>query len=309
MKISVIIPVYNGEIYIDKCLSSLQEQAYQDWEAIIINDGSTDKSEKILQAYSSSDCRIKIISIPNSGVVQARDCGVRHASGEYIFFLDIDDTLVSHAFQVLIDKLTIYPEVDIVITGFNMIYDNNIGNFFYPNFNVSNELNYLRRVLIGKNGWELWAKLFRKNLFDSPLKLPVNIRIGEDAAVLVQLIVRAKVIVGCEEPVYNYIQYDESVSHRKSGELAEETLKAAFFIEGYLKTTSLYPDLKKEIGAMFLLFYSNSTRRGYLNRKHELVERIRKEHFSFSSFVLMPFYKAVYVVIYYWFGSIISKFI
>lgn len=309
MKISVVIPVYNGERYIETCLLSLQEQTYADWEAICVNDGSADRSEEILKTYAGKDSRIKIITQENRGVAKARDTGIRYAIGEYVFFMDVDDTLTADAFQILVLHIEIRPETEILVTGFNMVCGKRSISGKRPGFEVLCGRDYLKKVLTGKCGWELCAKMYKKDLFDRPLCMPYKIRVGEDGAVLVQLILRAKVIAGCNKPIYNYIQYNESVSHRKSGELAEETLKAAFFIERYLKTTSFYPDLKKEIDVMFLLFYSNSTRRGYLNRKHELVERIRKEHFSFSSFVVIPFYKAVYVVIYYWLGSIISKFI
>ena len=95
MTISFIIPVYNGERYISACLYSLLKQTYTDWQAILINDGSTDNSLSVLQSFAKSDSRFVVYSQNNQGVAIARNRGIKEAQGEYISFLDIDDTLVS----------------------------------------------------------------------------------------------------------------------------------------------------------------------------------------------------------------------
>ncbi len=309
MKISVIIPVYNGEYYITRCLLSLQKQNYIDWEAIFVNDGSIDSTEEILLVLSEQESRVKVISQPNRGVVKARDAGVACATGDYILFLDVDDTLEPHALEVVCDCFEKNPDADIVVTGFNIVSNGQCVSRKRSNIGRIMACEYLKRVLTGKNGWELCAKAYRKSLFTDLLELPKGIRVGEDAAVFVQLVTRARVVVGSESSIYNYIQNESSVSHQKSVILTEETLKAAFFIEDYLKRIEWAELLKREIDAMFLLFYSNSTRRGYLGRKHLLVKRIRKEHVSWNSLILLPWYRVVYVFLYYYFGQYISKII
>lgn len=309
MKISVVIPVYNGERYISGCLLSLQAQSYDDWEAIFVNDGSTDDSEKILSMLAIKESRIKIVSQSNNGVVKARDTGVACATGDYILFLDVDDTLEPFALQTIVDCCGKNPDTDIVVTGFNIVSKGRCVGRKRIDIDKITNYDYLKRILTGRNGWELWAKAYRRELFASSLKLPENIRVGEDAAIFVQLLTHARVIVGCNSPIYNYIQYGDSVSHRKSIVLAEETLKAAFFIENYLKQSNWYSAVKKEVDAMFLLFYSNSTRRGYLGRQHPLVRRIRKEHVSCRSLMLLPWKKTIYVFVYYYLGKYVSKFI
>lgn len=300
MKVSIIIPIYNGECYIHRCLESLQQQTYRYWEAICVNDGSKDNSEKLLLELSNADSRIKVISKNNEGVVKARELGVKHANGEYIMFLDVDDTLNRDALQLLINKITEHPEADIVVSGFNMVVNDKIKMVKKVNFDVLDNKSYLKRVLTGKNGWELWSKIYRKSLFDLPLKSPTHLRVGEDAAVFIQLITHAQYIIGTDTAIYNYIQYNSSVSHTKSVELAQETLQAAFFIESILHTTAYYHELKHDIDAMFLLFYSNSTRRGHLKRPSQLLTKLRKEHFSFSAFSKIPFHKALYILANYW---------
>ena len=105
MKFSVIIPVYNVETYLRECLDSVLNQTFSDWEAICVNDGSTDHSELILEAYAQKDARIHYVSKANGGTSTARNVGLRAAKGEYIVFLDGDDWLELNALQTLADHL------------------------------------------------------------------------------------------------------------------------------------------------------------------------------------------------------------
>ncbi len=99
-KISVIIPVYNVEKYLPRCLDSVLSQTFTDWEAVCVNDGSPDGSRKILQEYADRDCRIKIVDKPNGGLSDARNVGMQNASGEYVVFLDSDDFIHPQTFEI-----------------------------------------------------------------------------------------------------------------------------------------------------------------------------------------------------------------
>lgn len=305
MKISIVIPIYNGARYISSCLLSLRKQTYTDWEAVCVNDGSRDGSMQILLKHAKEDCRIRVISQENQGVVKARSVGIEQAQGEYVCFLDVDDTLQPDALKLMVREFDENPKADIVVSGFNLIARGKIKKRFCPNFSLLGSLDYMKRVLSGKNGWELWAKLYRRELFDEPLKLPLGMRVGEDASVFIQLVGRARFVAGCRMPLYNYIQHSESVSHRKSVQLAEETLRAGFFIEEYLRTTSCYEEIKNEIDAMFLLFYSNSLRRATLSRHHPLVMKLKTFHWKLPAFRRIRWYKALYVLLSYYLISLI----
>ena len=102
--ISIIIPVFNAEKYIEECINSILNQTYSKIEIIIINDGSTDNSEKICLELSKKDQRIKYIYQNNAGVTVARKTGVENATGEWISFVDADDILSPYAIQTLIEK-------------------------------------------------------------------------------------------------------------------------------------------------------------------------------------------------------------
>ena len=99
-KISVIIPVYNVEKYVGRCLDSVLGQTFTDWEAVCVNDGSPDRSREILAEYAERDRRIKIVDKPNGGLSDARNAGMRNASGEYVVFLDSDDFIHPRTFEI-----------------------------------------------------------------------------------------------------------------------------------------------------------------------------------------------------------------
>lgn len=105
MLFSLIIPVFNVEKYLGDCLDSVLDQSFQDWEAICVNDGSTDGSSSLLAGYAAKDARIKVVSQANAGTAVARNTGLKEASGDYIFFLDSDDWLEANALQILSEKL------------------------------------------------------------------------------------------------------------------------------------------------------------------------------------------------------------
>ena len=98
--ISVIIPVYNTERYLRRCLDSIARQTYTDWEALCVNDGSTDGSPAILREYASRDSRFRIISKPNGGLSDARNAGIAAAAGEYLNFVDSDDLIHPQTFEI-----------------------------------------------------------------------------------------------------------------------------------------------------------------------------------------------------------------
>lgn len=105
MLFSIIIPVYNVEEYLQDCLESVLNQSFADWEAICVDDGSTDGSLALLEQFAERDKRMKVVRQANAGTAAARNTGMKAASGDYIFFLDSDDWLESNALQAIADNL------------------------------------------------------------------------------------------------------------------------------------------------------------------------------------------------------------
>lgn len=120
VKISIIVPVYNAEEYLDSCISSILNQTLTNIEVILINDGSTDKSLEICNCYKNLDNRIKVFSIENSGSAKARNVGLNNAKGEYIGFVDADDYIEKEMYEVLFNKA---KEKSIDIVSCNLVRD------------------------------------------------------------------------------------------------------------------------------------------------------------------------------------------
>lgn len=118
-KISIIVPVYNVEKYVKRCIDSILNQTYKNLEVILINDGSTDKSGYICDMYAGNDDRIKVIHQINKGLSKARDRGIKESSGEYILFIDSDDWIECNALEILMNNVK-YEDIDILIYGYKV---------------------------------------------------------------------------------------------------------------------------------------------------------------------------------------------
>ncbi len=121
-KVSIIVPVYNVENYLNRCLDSLINQSFDDIEIICINDGSTDRSLEILKDYEKKDNRVKIINKENSGVSNCRNKGIKVSNGEYIVFVDSDDWIDIDTYEIMMDNIIKY-NADIAVSNINYVYD------------------------------------------------------------------------------------------------------------------------------------------------------------------------------------------
>lgn len=293
--ISIIIPCYNSEKTIRACLDSLLCQSYTYWEAICVDDGSTDTTYLVLDTYRKKDQRIKIFSNTNQGAAGARVEGISHISGEFVTFVDSDDTIEGDFLTFLFQSFD--SDVDIVITGFNTFDKTNKKCLRSYKEALLDRNRYIKEVLTGNYGWELCGKLFRADLFKEKLFTPKNLCIGEDALHFFQILTVTKKVYVVNRSLYNYRNTQNSASKVKSDELADQTLLAAFYIEKFLKNRLDCSALKNELDAMHLLFYSNATR-----RKKSLfwfspsVEKIYRERLSLSSLLQIQRMKACYIL-------------
>lgn len=115
--VSIIVPVYNGEKTIERCLRSIQNQSYSNIEIIVVNDGSTDHTKRVIEKYAAADSRFRYIEKPNSGVSDSRNAGMKEARGEYFQFVDGDDWLVKQATEEFV-KMAVAFECDMVISDY-----------------------------------------------------------------------------------------------------------------------------------------------------------------------------------------------
>lgn len=182
-KISILVPVYNVEKYLQRCVDSVLAQDFTNWEMILVDDGSPDRCPQMCDAFTAKDTRIKVIHQENRGAHAARKAGFEHAKGEYLVFLDPDDYLLPKALSSLYAK-AIESKYDIV-KGANLRVRNNgtssIETPILSGKEIVGEENYLFALLSYHILPYLWGGIYRKTLFSEEIfKSATNISIGED---------------------------------------------------------------------------------------------------------------------------------
>ena len=214
-KISVIIPVYNAEKYLSRCADSLLGQSFDDFEAIFVDDGSTDESLKILQDYAAGDKRIVLISQNNQGVSAARNAGINKARAPYICFVDADDYVHPEMFFCMLEVME-RERADIV----NCLISKTSAAAVYPLQSVKKDRLKVkvykdplkafmeeRRIQTGS-----YARLYKKKLLEG-IRFEPKIRY-EDIPFAVQVMNKAKSLALVSEPLYFYFQHPESFIHQ-----------------------------------------------------------------------------------------------
>lgn len=202
MKVSIIIPFYNSENYLSRCIESAAGQTYSDIEIILINDGSTDGSEKVCMSYAQSDPRIRLITQDNKGVSVARNAGLDAATGDLISFIDSDDYVENDYIEYLAGLLE-KSGSDMACCGHE---DNK--NTSEPRIITGSE-ECLKDYLTSKDIFaSVWGKIYRRSLFDG-IRFPEGKRF-EDNFVLFRLIGRCSLVAVGYLPKYHYIIRPES---------------------------------------------------------------------------------------------------
>ncbi|MGM8364861.1 glycosyltransferase family 2 protein [Virgibacillus sp. W0181] len=223
--ISISITVYNLEKYVEKCIESILNQEFTDFELIIIDDGSTDQSSEICKYYEQEDKRITYIYQPNQGVSAARNRAIEASTGKYILMADGDDQLESTMLAKLFD-LCESNSADIS-TCMNYLVDENSQILGTPTIStkvhlMSNE-EALFKMYRGKlTGYGLCNKLYRRELFKN-VSFPVD-RNFEDAAVQYRLILQANKVIFTEERLYFYVIHSESMTRKKLAKYSNKRL-------------------------------------------------------------------------------------
>lgn len=246
--VSVIIPVYNVEIYLRECLQSVIGQTYKNLEILLIEDGATDSSGKICDEIAKEDQRIKVFHRENEGVSAARNFGIEQASGEWIFFVDSDDMLDLYAIECAMESVK--DEDDICILGFKEIYDakeilatdregvrekirqierKDFRGLQFRIFNRDREAVCDRNLIKLSSPW----KIFRKKMIDDNiLRFEKGLPNGEDGVFNLYAYRYARHGIAIERPLYYYRQRKDSVTHRYNKNVEKDFQKLH---EAYLK--------------------------------------------------------------------------
>ena len=211
--VSVVIPVYNVQEYIEKCINSLINQTYSNIELILVDDGSIDNSGNICDNWSNKDSRIKVIHKENGGLSSARNEGLKYVNGQYVMFVDSDDYISTNAIKEMISVIQ-SKNADIVISNRIHFYDDGTEIVKYKQLNdifimnseqAIKEMNYNRCFDMSAH-----CKLYKSSLFKN-IKFPIG-KLSEDMFVMYKIFDKADIIIYFPKPLYYYYQRSGSIS-------------------------------------------------------------------------------------------------
>ncbi len=236
--ISILIPVYNVEKYLDKCLDSLISQTLTNIEIICVNDGSTDNSKQILESYQKKDSRVKVINKENGGLPSARNAGLDAAKGKYVGFVDSDDYVEINMFEKMVAAAE-KDDSDIVVCGANIFPESEeiskwLRDCLSPRESYYEEFDseiLFRRIDVSTF---LWRTIIRKSLIDEyHFRLDKDINLGEDKAFLCKVCPKAKGITIISDKLYNYYwcRPDSLMGSENYSDMSGKVLKHAKLTE------------------------------------------------------------------------------
>jgi glycosyltransferase involved in cell wall biosynthesis len=237
-KVSVVVPVFNSTNSLALCAASILGQTYSDFELLFVNDGSTDNSAAVLEGICTADPRVRVIEQLNKGTGEARNNGIRQAKGEYICFVDSDDTVETDMLDMLLSAVAV--GVDIVVCDFNEVLESgqiHIHSFAGP-FGFEG---FFKETLSFKSASSVWAKLFHRNLFpQNTCFFPINLRNNEDNATLYKLLFYADNIRFVAKPLYNWKRVSGSKSRNINGLRIRETVEVLAQRKHFLKEQNVF---------------------------------------------------------------------
>ncbi|MDO4780792.1 MAG: glycosyltransferase [Candidatus Saccharibacteria bacterium] len=212
MKVSVIVPVYNVEAYLCRCVDSILAQTYQNTEIILVDDGSPDNCPAICDQYATQDKRVKVIHKQNGGLSDARNAGIAAATGEWLAFVDGDDW-VEQPFIATLVKTAVDSEADVAVCGYKLIYPGWSQAVTVGRHMVLDRETALVDLLTYQRygGVMTWNKLYRARLFhDNAIQFPKG-KIHEDNFTTYKTYMVAQRVAYCDEPLYGYVQREDSI--------------------------------------------------------------------------------------------------
>ena len=218
--ISILVPIYNVEPYLQRCIDSVLAQDFQDWEMILVDDGSPDRCPEICDEAARKDERIMVVHKENGGLVSARREGVRNARGEYLMFLDSDDWLEPQALSVLYTYMA--ENYDMVMGCAKRVTDRGdvmpFDSYLFEEGIINSAEEFLIKTYIGQATPHLWGALYRASLFDDSIfneSIDNRISLGEDMVTKLIVGMRFKKVLFVKDVVYNYFFNSSSIMATK----------------------------------------------------------------------------------------------
>lgn len=253
--VSVVIPAYNIERYVEACIQSVIGQTYTNIEIVIVDDGSTDATLSIIRRYPSMHPHIFVIEQANRGPALARKIGLDMTSGKYVQFLDGDDTLLPDALENLVIRAE-ESDADIVASTFFFCrpQKEKEGSVAYT-FDETVGISYFQEILNGRGYWSLWSHFQKRSLFyDYGVEIAPDIYFGEDAIWMTQLLFHNPRVVSLQKPVLNYNINSYSISYRQdiARKRHEDYRAYQVWIENYAEESGYAKEFEKSFAILHL---------------------------------------------------------
>lgn len=252
--ITIVIPFYNAEKYLTRCITSVLQQTYSTLQIILVNDGSMDQSLKIAERFAEEDNRIVVINKQNGGSSSARKAGIQKATGEYILFIDSDDWIekdyIESLYKVMKDTKADIVCADIYYDSVDGTSSRVVKNIFPEGLYTANEV--LDHMLFAGEFWSfgiqphMVTKLFRTSkLYEFIYAVDERITFGEDAAVIYPYLMHSKNICIMQICGYHYIQYPNSMARKIVG---EDEGRIAILMQHLRSALKVCPEMEIQLG-------------------------------------------------------------
>lgn len=278
--ISIILPVYNVQAYIRSCLDDLMAQEYQDFEVLLVDDGSTDVSGDILEEYAQKDARFRIIHQKNTGAAQARNVALEARRGEYITFVDADDHIAPGYLRVMMEDMQ-EARADIACCAWWFLYEDGLQEHPFQGEGGQLEIWDMRtamRELLYQRKLEstMWCKLYKASLFEGLRFEPGNVY--EDLQIIYRVIARAGTVCYRAYEGYGYLQRAEGVTQQKFSPKKMQLIDVADEMLAFIEQE--YPDLRcaavsRLIRANFHIYLQTPRTQAYQAERRRMENNIK----------------------------------
>jgi len=277
--ISIIVPVYKSEKYVEQCIRSVICQTYSCWQLILVDDGSPDKSGSICDFFASKDSRIIVIHKENGGVSSARNCGIENASGSYVLFLDSDDLLSENCLSVLMNQ----PDIpDVSFFSFTKFDDNYKKKSELTSFSSNDEnetlvmaLNLKQDPYTSEMFCFPWNKMFRMDLLkENNIRFPTDICFREDEIFMYRYIKHCRSIKMLSDSLYLYRVSEFGLASRKR-KYQEDIRLAEYIVEETKKLQCGDFFLSEQIKRVLLYYFSAMGNAPLISEKYSILKKMK----------------------------------
>lgn len=267
--VTFILPVYNAENTIYRCLDSILKQTYCDYEVIIVDDGSIDNSGKICDSYSLNDNRFRVVHKENAGVASARQLGVSLATGEYVIHIDSDDWIESN---MLSDMMNEISDADILVSDY--YYNTKHGQTYVRQVDCTTSEELLEKIIKGEVFGSLWHKLIRRNLYQN-IEFNTDLTFCEDQLLLFKILTTYQCkVINLHQAYYHYECNEGSITQRTDRDYFDNKIKYEDYALQvlsplsfrYIRDIFIIDRLKSYSGPIQSKIYDNNEIKAIINR-------------------------------------------